>query len=442
MQRLREVRSQGTAETRTSAMTSWPNGWGWNDPAAIPPPGLYQMQRAGVPVTAHTSLQVDIVFTCLRVISNAITKMGNLRGYTEELDANNLPYRQYLARQPSILTSTFGGKPPVGMWQYDGRRRTVMSLALFSEAFWLTLVRDQRGATAGLPLALEVLHPAFMDVRKNKTTQAVEYWYGSGVNRVQLPTEDVTHIPFMALPGAARGLSSIEYAGVAFALALAAMEYGQRWFSQGASPSFLLTTDQKLGQEEVERIAQKFLIQHSGLQSAHLPLVMDMGMKAEKIQATPDEAQFINTLEYARMCIASWFGLPAHLTGGTADKGNVWGKTVEEQGFQMEDFTFSGYTVPLEEAHSSLLPAGQLAGFDESLIRRANSADLAAEITAFRTATVATQNDIRVRKLRWPPIPGGDDINAPLASNVAPASTAIADATSEDDAGENAGGNT
>jgi HK97 family phage portal protein len=396
------------------------------------------MQRAGVPVTPHTSLQVDAVFTSLRVISNAIIKLGNPRCYTEASDDSGRPYRVWQWPSPPILTNTFGGKPPVGMWQHDGRRRTVISMALFGEAFWLTLLRDR----LGYPTMLEVLHPAFVEVKKNKLSGATEYWYGSGVHKVQLENDDVTHIPFMAMPGAMRGLSSIEYGGVAFALALAAMEYGQRWFSQGASPSFLLTSEQKLGQEQIDRIAEKFLIQHSGLQAAHLPLVLDSGMKANKISSTPDEAQFIDTLEYARMCIASYFGLPAHLVGGTADKGNVWGKTVQEQAVQMEDFTLSGYTTPLDEAHSSLLPAGQLAAFNTSKLRQANGADLAAEITAMRTATVKTQNDIRVASLELPPLPGGDDLNAPLASNVVPgaAGDVATAAATEDSAGSNSGG--
>src|ERR1700745_3536365 len=89
-------------ETR-GALTSSPLGWGgvWNDPAAIPPfPGMFTMQRAGVPVTAHTSLQVDVVFTALRVISNAIIKLGDLRAFKWGYDQANLPYKQFLADQP------------------------------------------------------------------------------------------------------------------------------------------------------------------------------------------------------------------------------------------------------------------------------------------------------------------------------------------------------
>lgn len=446
IQRIRSG-SSGALETRSGISANWPSGWGWADPSAIPPPGMYQMQRAGVPVTIHTSLQIDSVFTACRVLTNSIIKMGNLRGYQKQLDTSNTPYKVWLAANPPLLEATWTDATGGVMWQYDGMTRTIMSMALFGEAFWYIVLRDKTQNAS----VLEVLHPAFIDVKKRKLpdgTVQKYYLYGTGVHKTELSTDDVVHIPFMALPGAERGLNTIQYGGVAFSLALAAMEYGSRWFAQGASPSFLLSTDQKLGREEVERIADKFLIEHSGLGSAHLPLVVDSGMKVEKISSTPDEAQYLATLQYARMVIAAWFGLPSHLVGGTADKGNVWGKTVQEQAIQLIDFTLSGYITRIEEAFSFLLPKGIYAAFDVSKIQRASYTDQAAYITALRTATVMTPNEVRANVLEMAPTSdkNGDNLEAPLASN-APAgpggaASPGAAAATEDNAGaaEAAGG--
>ena len=437
---IRQLRSSGGVEERSGISANWPEGWGWADPAAIPPPGMYQMQRAGVPVTIHTSLQIDSVFTACRVLTNSIIKMGNLRGYTKELDTNNVPYKVWMPSNPPLLEHTWAD-----LWQYDGMTRTIMSMALFGEAFWYVLTRDRMQNAS----ALDVLHPAFMEVKKRKLpdgTKETVYIYGSGVNKKELDPADVVHMPFVSLPGAERGLNTIQYGGVAFALALAAMEYGSRWFAQGASPSFLLSTDQKLGREEVSRIADKFLIEHSGLQSAHLPLVVDSGLKVEKISSTPDEAQYLDTLQYARMVIAAWFGLPSHLVGGTADKGNVWGKTVQEQAIQLIDFTLSGYITRIEEGMSSLLPTDQYAAFNVDAIQKASYADRASYITSLRTATVMTPNEVRSSLLELPPSkdPEGDKLAAPLASNAPPAGagpTPGQAAAQEDNQGSDPSGN-
>ena len=118
--------------------------------------------------------------------------------------------------------------------------------------------------------------------------------------------------------------------------------------------------------------------------------------------------------------------------------------TVQEQGIQLVDYTLSGYIVRLQEAYSSLLPKGQYAYLDPSVIQQANYTDRAAYITALRTATVMTPNEIRAKELGLAPIEGGDDINAPLASNAAPAGAGgspESKAKTEDNVGSDPGGN-
>lgn len=426
--RLREIRnradgvettsSQALAETRGASLTSWPSGFGWNDPAAIPPPGLFSMQRAGVPVTPHTSLQIDAVFTSLRIICGAIVDFGNLRAYKTKLDKVNIPYREWLEKQPNILQDTW----VPGMMQYDGMERTVMSMGMFGEAFWYILERDK----LGYPSMLEVLHPSFMNIEPDRTTGKVVYEYGMPGDRHRLDPENVVHIPKLALPGAVRGLSSIEYGGVVFAIALAAMEYGQRWFAQGASPSYILQTKGKLNPSELQRVAEKFLYEHAGLSNAHLPLILDNGMEAKQMQATPDQAQYLQTLEFARSAVFDWFGIPLFLRNNALERNTPEPPgTIQERSVAFLRFALTGYTQPLQEAFTTILPANVNAAYDTSEFTRADAKSLATEILTLRNSQVASVNDIRVRKLGWEPVddPQADEVMLPLASNVAPSQT-------------------
>jgi HK97 family phage portal protein len=250
--------------------------------------------------------------------------------------------------------------------------------------------------------------------------------YGTGVSKQELDPDDVVHIPFKSMPQARRSLSPITYAGVAGALAMAAYEFGSTWFSQGASPSFLLSTDAKLGQEEVQRIAQKFVIDHAGLSNSHLPLVLDNGLKADKLLSSPDEAQYLHTLEYARNVIASWFGLPPTLLGNALERQTPQpAHTSEEETSKFLQHTLSGYTVPLEEAHAGLLAKGVKASFNEAALSKPDAQFLSQLIMALRQTQVATQNDLRTRYMGWEPLddPAADQATAPLASNTAPSQT-------------------
>lgn len=373
-------------------------------------------------VTPHTLLQVDVVYTALRVISNNILRMGDLRAYTPGWDDRiGAPYRKFLKKQPAILTDTFGGGTLGGvggtLMQCTGRDRTIWSMGLFGEAFWYIL-RDELTD----PLAIEVLHPAFMEVTR-KDGQ-VKYVYGSGTDRYELEPENVIHIPLKTLPGANRGLAPTDYAGVAGALAIAAYEFGSAWFSQGQAPSFILSTDQQLGMDEAERIADRFMIRHAGLDQAHMPVVLGSGMKAEKILSSPNEAQYLETLEYMRQVIGAWLGLPpSKIPNALQSGGGQHPHARQEEQMSFITDTLSGYITPLEEVHSALVPKQNVfAALDESRITAPDAQFLAQEVQAYRMTQVAAINDLRVRKLGWAPLADerAYDPIAPLASNTSP----------------------
>jgi HK97 family phage portal protein len=412
-------RGDRLVEQRSSLQGMWAGGGGgyeWADPAAIPPPGMQSMSRAGVLVTAHSLLGLDVVFTSLRLISNAILKMGDPYAYTEDYSDENIPYRKRRRDRPTIFKETFGGL----VFQYDGRRKTIMSMALLGEAFWYVLARDK----LAYPEAVEVLHPAFLEIKKGENGK-LEYLYGTGANRKQLDPENLIHIPFMSLPQSMRGLNPVEYVAVSGALAMAAYQFGSTWFSQGAAPSFLMETDQKLGQAEVERIASKFIVEHSGLQSAHLPLVLDSGLKAKKVMASPDEAQYLNTLQYARSVVAAWFGTDELIPNAMQRQAETPAHTAQEKMQRFTTLTLSGFTIALEEAYGSMLPDEEKAGLDETRLLTPDPQFQAERIEKLRQAQVGSPNTLRVRELGWEPSadPEADQMIQPLASNVAPSQT-------------------
>ena len=295
-----------------------------------------------------------------------------------------------------------------------GIGKTVVSMGLFGEAWWLIKTRD----TYGNASALEPLHPAFVEQKVDANASKLEsVWYGTGSKRVELDPADLVHIPRMILPGDRSGLSPVKNEAPIFAIAIAAVQYSQMWFAQGGQPSYVLSTDKKLGQDEIDRIFEHLLLEHSGLQKAYTPLILDSGVKPEITQVDPEKSQMIGTLQFVRSEITGYFGIPAHLVGGTGDTGNVWGKGIQEENFSLIDYTFSGYKVPIEEAFTQITPRGQFVGIDERQLGRANALDTGRATLANRTAAKTTPNEER-RVDGLPPVPGGDDIKTPLNSNV------------------------
>ena len=412
-----------------AAGTAGGNWTGWNDSLSltgvVPPHGYDFLQRAGVNVTPKTIMSVGTVQRCIEVIQNAFFQMGPPRPYTEKYDNENYPYPVWIKRTddayPSLMKSPWGVSPFADMAPVTynvGCGRTIASLALFGEAWWACTARDGRGNMR----ALEVLHPAFVEEEFNDNrTKLKSVWYGSGSQRTELDPADLVYLPRLIMPGDAQSVSPTRSLAPMWAIAIAAVQYSQAWFAQGATSSYVLTTENKLDPDQIERIFEKLLLEHSGLNNAYTPLILDSGLKPTFTQSDPEKSQMNETMDSMIRQIAGYFGIPAHLVGATGDTGNVWGKGIQEQNFSLVDFTLSGYRAPYEEAFNSVLPTWTYCSINERKLLRANDMDTARAMLSRRTGAVTKPNEER-RWLGLPPDNGeqANDIEAPLTSAPAP----------------------
>jgi hypothetical protein len=386
-------------------------------PSDIPSPGMGGTTAAGMLVNEQTALTIDVVHTALHILTQGISKRGNLRAYTETIGAAGQSQRNWVTTPVSFLEDTFAFPGLKSNSQSRGRIQTVVSMALFGEAYFYTLTTDRVGNAS----SVQVLHPMMLNEKKS-SGQVVAYEYGSGQNKVQLDPDCLYHIERMGLPGHDRSLSNIREASVSYGVALAAMQYTSLWFAQGAQPNFILTANQSISEDVGQRIAQRFRVEHSGIRQFHIPMVTGDNVKVTPTGVSADDAQMLQTLEYVRTCIGAMFSIPSHLLGGINDKGNTWGANHEEVAQSMEDFTFAAYVVPMEEAHSDHLPSAMKAAWPNSLVQP-NTLNLGTAVQYLRQAQVLTPNEIRSMYFGLDPLPDGNDLVMPLASNVAPEQT-------------------
>ena len=424
---------------------------GWNDSLSltgvVPPHGYDFLNLAGVNVTPKTVLSIGVVQRCLEVIQNALFVMGSPRPYTPAFDkASGMRYKNWIAdgarTYPAILDHPWGRLPfadnaPV---PYNvGIGRTVVSMGLFGEAWWLIVDRD---TTTGCAAAVEPLHPAFLTMRTTeKAAKLDKIVYGMGAKQVELTPADLVHIPRVILPGDRGAVNPVHSESPMFAIAIAAVQYSQMWFAQGGEASYILSTEDKLGQDAIDRIFEHILLEHSGMQKAYTPLILDSGVKPFPVQADPEKSQMNQTLQYVRSEIAGYFGIPLHLVGATGDSGMVWGKGIQEENFSLLDFTLSGYRVPIEEAFSSIIPGEVRAALNQRALLRANSMDQSKLTLSNRTGAVTTPDEERILQDLLPVGGAGAKINTPMNSNVpAPATGASTGATSAGESGGTGGG--
>jgi HK97 family phage portal protein len=94
-------------------------------------------------------------------------------------------------------------------------------------------------------------------------------------------------------------------------LAVAAQEYGQEFFGNSGTPVGVLTTEQPLTQDQMNIVAKSWAEAGETLGTKVIPF----GFKYQKISASPEDMQFIETRNLQDRKIAELYGVPALLIG-------------------------------------------------------------------------------------------------------------------------------
>lgn len=380
-----------------------PSGGG--DPWTIPSNGsLAAYTASGVPVTDETAMQLLAVAASVRLLSDAVS------GLPFDAVKSNGDIRETVSPAPAIIADPFGGAVTAGLpTRRQGFGQLMVSLLLRGNAYCLVLAWDNRGR----PARLRVLHPDRVSCEFDA--------YGLRtykIDRIRVDREDIIHLIGMSLPEAPTGMSVIAYARQAIGLGLAAEEFGARFFGEGAHMTGVVEIDADLDKERARSIKENFSASHAGLKNSHTVGVLTGGAKWKPISVTPDDAQFLGTRAAQNLDIAMIFGVPPHMLG-QVDKTTSWGTGIEQMGLGFLAYSLSAWLGRFEDAWSAMLPKPQSARFDADALLRTDAAGRYAVYGAARSAAILTTNEIRARE-NYPPVEGGDDIAAPLNSNVKP----------------------
>jgi phage portal protein BeeE len=118
---------------------------------------------------------------------------------------------------------------------------------------------------------------------------------------------------------------------------------------------------------------------------------------------------------------------------GQVDRTTSWGKGIEEQKLGFLNFTLADWTGRIEDAWSAMVPGNQVARFNLDAFLRADTSTRYSTYAKARTVSLMTIDEIRALE-NLPPVPGGDQIMAPL--NSAHTINTITD-DNDDDLGDN-----
>jgi len=134
------------------------------------------------------------------------------------------------------------------------------------------------------------------------------YEISVGSEKKTLDRSKILHIPGLGFDGL-MGYSVISMARKSIGLGMAMETFGSTYFGNGTHPSAVVTHPTKLD-NEAARIAMSNV--YAGLGNAHRLMVLEDGMKIEKVGIPPEDSQFLESRQFQIPEIARWFNLPPH----------------------------------------------------------------------------------------------------------------------------------
>jgi len=356
-----------------------------------------QQTYAGTIITQDTSLKIGAVYACVRLLADTIS--------TLPVDTF---YREGGARKPFRPKPLWVENPDIGTAREDFLQQAMVSLLLDGNVF----IRIFRSRTGEI-ISLVVLDPTRVEVRRNPATREIEYVLDAGTGTT-LRADEVLHITELRKPAALRGISRIDEVKQSLGLAAALEEFSARFFGQGSVTQGIIEWPGNLTREQAKDLASGFEEGHKGLKRSHRPGVLFGGARFVKTGVDPNEAQMLESRQFAVEEIARIFRCPLHLLQ-VATPGAMSYASVEQNAIQFAQYTLRPIISKFETAFSSLLPGPAFVKFNLDAILRG---DIQTRFAAYSTGQLAgflSVNDIH-RLEDMPPADGGDEYRVPLAN--------------------------
>ena len=301
---------------------------------------------SGKRVNERSAMQMTAVYSCVRILSEAVASLP-LQFYR---------YTDTGGKEKAVdhpLYFLLHDEPNPEMTSFVFRETLMTHLLLWGNAY-SQIIRNGKGEI----VALYPLMPDRMTVDRDKQGRLYyEYtvYDSDDVNgrngtdaeaagkTVRLHPSDVLHIPGLGFDGLV-GYSPIAMAKNAIGLAIAAEEYGSKFYANGAAPSGVLEHPGTL--KDPSRVRESWQATFGGSSNANKVAVLEEGMKYTPISIAPNEAQFLETRKFQIDEIARIFRVPPHMVGDL-EKSSF--SNIEQQSLEFVKYTLDPWVARWEQ---------------------------------------------------------------------------------------------
>lgn len=325
--------------------------------------------KTGVTVNETTAMYYTTVYACVKVISESIASLPLI--VYERLDRGKTRAKDH------PLYSVLHDLANPYMTSFVLRETLQNHLLTYGNAY-CEIQRNNGGDVIALwPMLPDRTQPHIEGDRKYYVTTVAG-------KEITLSVDKVLHIPGLGYDGL-KGYSPIKMAMEAIGLGLAAEEFGANFYANGMNVGGIAEHPGKLTDQGSKNLRESINKTYSGLGNAYRVLLLEEGMKFQKVSITPNEGQFLETRKFQKAEIAGFYRVPPHMIG---DLERATFSNIEHQSLEFVQHTLRPWLVRWEQAILTQLftPLERRAYFAEFLVDGLLRGDLKSRYEAYAIA--------------------------------------------------------
>lgn len=238
---------------------------------------------------------------------------------------------------------------------------------------------------------------------------------GNKIKEVYDPDE-IVHFKIPNPNNPYRGKSAVEAAAESIDTDNLAVEANKGLFKRGLINNFVLWTENKLTNEQLQQLRAEMRANYGGAANAFKTMILSGGLKPETIAMSNKDAEFIKQQEWLRDKIMSIFGNNRAVLGITDDVNRAnaeatilaWKRTTVKSEMKSITDTLNEFFVPR-------FGTNLIIGFKDPVPE--DRAGKITEATSLKGADIISQNEAR-EILGFDPVNGGDEYNRERAERM------------------------
>lgn len=295
---------------------------------------------SGQRVTEESAMRTSVVFACVKVLAESLGQVPLILYEREgkiRRRATDHPLYPILHHRANT-------------WQTAAEYREMMQghLALRGNAYALMDWGSRGDIKQLIPLHPGRVTPERMDSGRIRYAVREEETITRGAS-VQYYSEDqIHHLRGLSSDGLV-GLSPIGQARESVGIALAAQDYGARFFQNDAKPGGLIEHPGFFkDQAALDRFKRGWQESQTGV-NRHKTAVLENGLKYKEVGMSNLDAQFLESRKFQVEDLARMFRMMLHMIGHT-EKATTWGTGIEQLTIAFVVYTLGPWLVKWEQA--------------------------------------------------------------------------------------------